>query len=144
MMQGQWVQCPNCRQATAPGYACQRCGAPMQQAPMQQAPMQQMPMQQMGQMPYGQPQKSGMGAGGIVLIVLGIFVVLGGILLVGGILVFRASANDSSSSYSSPYSSPTPVATTTSTVAAGPYTDNVGRYSVAFPSPPNLESSTDD
>ncbi len=92
-----------------------------------------------------QPQKSGMGAGVIVLIVLGIFVLLGGCGAVAAVLLVRSAANDSSSSYSSPTitTSPTPVATPAPT-PTGPYTDKVGRYSVEFPGDPKLESSTDD
>lgn len=143
-MQGQWVYCPACRQATAPGYACQRCGAPMQQMPMQQVPMQQMPMQQT---PMGmqQPQKSGMGVGVIVLILLGVFVLLGGCVGVGAFLMLRSSNDSYSSSTYTPTTSPTPIATPAPTpTVTGPYTDKLGRYSVDFPGDPKLDSSSDD
>ncbi len=91
-----------------------------------------------------QPQKSGMGAGVIVLILLGVFVLLGGCVGVGAFFMIRRAADDSyTSSPYTPSTSPTPIATPTPTVT-GPYTDKVGRYSVDFPADPKIESSTDD
>lgn len=135
MQQQGWIQCPRCGQATSTvGYACQVCGTPFQMSA---------PAAQLGYASPYQPQKSsgGIGALGIILIILGIFVFLGAIVGIGAFFVFARAADDYSSS-SSPYSSPTPVPT--GTTARGPYSDAVGRYTVDFPGTPNIETSTDD
>ncbi len=99
----------------------------------------------MGQMPMQQqPQKSGMGAGAIVLILFGVFVLLGGCVGVGAFLMVRSNRSESTS-YSSPYATTTstPITTATTPTVVGPYTDKLGTYSIDFPGTPKLDSSSE-